>query len=674
MSRKLISQVTHKEYEELCKEVRYHDRLYYSEHAPEISDEDYDHLLRLVEEVEKLHPEWITSSSPTQRVSEMLSEGFQTVEHHIPMLSLANTYLKEEVEDFIRRVHRLLGHERVNFVCELKMDGIAITATYEHGKFVQAATRGDGKSGDDITANLRTIAALPLLLEGQAPAHLEVRGEVYMPKGVFQKLNAYKSEVGEELWANPRNAAAGSLKLLEPKETARRKLAVAFYGVAFDSSHKVKEQFAVHRALKEWGFPTVKELQLCTSVDEIMAYAEQVRNARPGMPYDIDGIVIKVNSFAQQEELGATNRSPRWAIAYKFAAEQAITRILDITVQVGRTGVLTPVAELEPVFVAGSTIARATLHNQDEITRKDIRIGDSVVIEKGGDVIPKVVSVVQEKRAKTSEPWKMPTRCPSCGARVVHAQEEVAVRCPNAKCPEQCLRRLQFFASKEALDIENLGEKVMAQLVEKGFVRTFSDIFRLTEAKLSQLDGFKEKSIQNLLSSIAKARHVPLARFIMGLGIKHVGVGTAELIAIKARTLSKLMQMTEEELMEIGGVGIKVAQSITSYFQEMSHREAIEELLDAGVNPVQKVHAPQILGHAFSEKIFVITGTLPGYTRSEAGKLVTDRGGKVVESVSKKTDFLVVGDDPGNTKVDKAKTLGIKILSAEEFLERMDGG
>jgi DNA ligase (NAD+) len=660
--------VTKEEYRKLIQEVRKHDKHYYVEAKPLISDYAYDQLLKKLEEIEKDHPEWVTPSSPTQRVLESVTRGFSQVTHAIPMLSLANTYSRDELCDFVKRVHKLLGREHAVFCAELKMDGIAVTVRYKDGMLIQALTRGDGKKGDDITANLRTIRAVPLELTGSdVPEELEVRGEVFMPHLVFQKLNKEKADAGEELWANPRNAAAGSLKLLDPKETAQRHLCAVFYGIADDTNPPTETQFESHHYLEKLGLPTFAKHHRyrCSDVDEILEFADKIEKERHKLPFDIDGIVVKVDELKYHDQLGSTGKSPRWAVAYKFAPEQAITRIHAITVQVGRTGVLTPVAELEPVLVAGSTIARATLHNQEEVERKDIRVGDWVVIEKGGDVIPKVVEVDLKRRPKESHPWHMPKTCPSCGTHVVHSKEEVAVRCPNRECPEQCMRQIAFFASKDAMDIDHLGEKVVEQLFTKGFVKTISDLYQLTEEELSQLEGFKEKSIRNLLTSIDKSRHVTLARFILALGIKYVGEGTAEILAAEAGDIDKLAQLTVDELKQIEGVGGKIAQSIVDHFSDAAHMKQIHQLLKAGITPV----APKLkrrTDHLFSGKSFVLTGALKKYTRTEATNLIKERGGKVVGSVSQKTDYVLAGEDPGS-KFDKARELNIKILSEEEF-------
>ncbi len=657
------------EYEHLIEEIKKHDRHYYVENAPKISDFQYDKLYKKLEEFEKKHPDWIKPTSPTQRVGETLTKGFSQVAHSQPMLSLANTYSEEEVEDFVKRVHKLLPHHKVNFCCELKMDGVAVSIRYEKGVFVRGLTRGDGKKGDNVTANIKTIASLPLELSGSdIPDVLEVRGEVFMPHEVFQELNKEKEDEGEEPWANPRNAAAGSLKLLSPKEVSSRKLSLICYGIAEDSSGKIKTQTDVHSYLRKHGLPCLakEHYRYVHDVGEIMRYADSIHKLRSKLPYDIDGIVVKIDELALYDKLGATAKTPRFAIAYKFAPEQAETLIHDITVQVGRTGVLTPVAELEPVFLAGSTISRATLHNQEEIERKDIRIGDHVLIEKGGDVIPKVVEVIKSKRPHHSSVWKMPKKCPVCGTPVVHSEDEVAVRCPNTKgCIEQRIRRIMFFVSKDAMDIENIGEKVARQLVEKGLVKNLSDIYRLEEDDLAKLDGFKEKSIHNLLTSIDKSRHVTLARFILALGIKYVGEGTAEIIADYVGSIDKFLEITEGELLELDGVGDKVADAVIEYLSDKGHIHEIEHLIDLGVCP-EVIDVSKYKNHAFYGKTFVLTGALQEYSRMQASSLIKERGGKVGSSVTQKTDYVIVGEDPGS-KLDKAKKLHVKVLSEQQF-------
>jgi DNA ligase (NAD+) len=665
----LSSKITKEEYHDLIEEVRKHDIHYFVHAKPVITDYAYDQLVKKIEEIEKLHPHWVSPSSPTQRVGRVLTEGFKQIEHTVPMLSLANTYSREELEDFIKRVQKLLGHSRVHFCAELKMDGVAVTVRYENGIFTQALTRGDGRKGDDITANMRTIRSVPIELSGShLPDLLEVRGEVFMAHKVFQALNEEKEEAGEELYANPRNAAAGSLKLLNPKMVALRKLSTVFYGFADEVDPPVPTQYESHQYLKKVGLPVFDEhfRKRCHQIDEILQFIDKVEEKRHELPFDIDGVVIKVDELKYHDQLGVTNKSPRYAVAYKFAPEQALTQICAITVQVGRTGVLTPVAELEPVFLAGSTISRATLHNQEEVERKDIRVGDWVIIEKGGDVIPKVVQVDKRRRPHNSHVWKMPKTCPSCGAHVVHSEGEVAVRCPNSKkCPEQQMRQIAYFASKDAMDIEHLGEKVVEQLFHKKLIHHPSDLYALTKEDLAKLDGFKEKSIYNLLSSIDRSRHVSLPRFLLALGIKYVGEGTAELLAESSGDIEKLAQMDVDELKEIQGIGDKIAHSVVEYFKEPAHLKEIDMFLKQGVKP-EVVKLKRRKDHTFSNKTFVLTGALKNYTRDEAARRIKECGGKVTGSVSKNTDYVLVGEDPGS-KLEKAKELHVKILSEEEF-------
>jgi DNA ligase (NAD+) len=657
---------TQEKYRALIAEVLKHDLYYYVEAKPLISDYEYDQLLKKLEEIEHLHPEWLSRCSPTQRVNEGVSKGFSQVEHIFPMLSLANTYSQKELEDFFKRVQKLLGVSCLSFCAELKMDGVAVTLRYKDRIFAQALTRGDGRKGDDITDNMRTIRSVPLELTGSdIPDFLEVRGEVFMPHQVFESLNEEKREAKEELYANPRNAAAGSLKLLNSKEVARRRLSAVFYGFADEMNPPVDTQYECHRYLKKIGFAVFEDhfRKRCTDVDEILKFADRIEEKRHELPFDIDGIVVKVDALKYHDQLGVTGKSPRWAVAYKFAPERALTKISHITVQVGRTGVLTPVAELEPVFLAGSTISRATLHNQE---RKDIRVGDWVVIAKGGDVIPKVVEVDKKRRPHDTHPWKMPKSCPSCSSPWVQSQEEVAIRCPNTKaCPEQQMRRMIYFASKDAMDIEHLGEKVVEQLFNKKLVRIFSDIYALTAQDLAKLEGFKEKSIQNLLQSIDKSRQVSLSRFILALGIKYVGEGIAELLAENTGGIDKLSQMSVEELKQIQGIGDKIAHSVVEYFEQEPNLKEIHMLLMMGVKP-QASKALYRTDHLFSGKIFVLTGALQNYSREKAAALIKQRGGKVTGSVSAKTDYLLVGQDPGS-KLDKAKALQIKILSEDDF-------
>lgn len=666
----MIQDISKSDYEALCKEIWEHNHLYYVENAPVISDEEFDRAMHALIAIEREHPEWISPNSPTQRVGETITTGFKSIAHKFPMLSLANTYSKEEIQEFLKRMQKLLGTKEVCYTCELKMDGIAVTARYVDGAFVQGITRGDGHKGDEITANMRTIASLPLQLYGaDIPGELELRGEVFMLHSVFQKLNAERIEKGEEPWANPRNAAGGALKLLNPAETARRQLSIVFYGIADIANTAIRQQWQVHSLLRKLGLPTLATVERCHTLEQICCYAEKVHKMRPTLPFDIDGIVIKLDDLEEQTHIGATGKNPRWAIAYKFAAESAQTRLLAITVQVGRTGILTPVAELESVTLAGSTISRATLHNYDEIKRKDIRIGDMLLIEKGGDVIPKVLGVVELLRPKDSMAWRMPEICPSCGTPVVQIAGEVAVRCPNKHdCPDQLLRRLEHFVGKNAFDIKHLGEKVLEQLVEKGFVTSFASLFSLKKNELLQLEGFKDKAADNLLWSINSAKTVSLARFIMALGIKHVGSGTADLLARKISTIEGLFLLDINTLKAIEGIGEKSAEAIMAFINDPQRRQEVNELLACGLSIEAAEQKLIDTTNACFGKIFVLTGTLKRYSRAEASALIKQRGGKVSESVSKKTDFVIAGEAAGS-KADRAHALGVPILSEEEFHE-----
>ncbi|HSX37927.1 MAG TPA: NAD-dependent DNA ligase LigA [Chlamydiales bacterium] len=665
-----MSKIAHNEYLKLVDELIEHDRRYYDKAKPIVSDYEYDQKMRALIDFEKRHPNLIHPNSPAQRMGESPTEGFVQKAHMIPMMSLVNTYSAEEVGDFLKRVQKTLEKKEVDFCCELKMDGTAISLRYKKGKLFHALTRGNGRMGDDVTANIKTIRAVPLTLNGSDyPDDIEIRGEVYLSISTFLALNAMREEEGLEPFANPRNAAAGSLKLLDPRVVAKRKLNFMCYGVA-EGQSPIETQMELHHQLKKWGFPTAtpKHLSLCKNLAEIICFAEKIHRERSHLPFEIDGIVIKVNHLKTHEILGSTGKTPRFAVAYKFAPEQAETHVLEIIVQVGRSGVLTPVAELEPVFLAGSTISRATLHNAEEVARKDIRVGDFVTIEKGGDVIPKVVSVNLKKRPAHSHSWHMPKYCPICHTKVVSYEGEVAIRCPNQKCVGQRMRRIIYFASKHALDIEHMGEKVVQQLVEKGLVSHLSDIYLLDEKALAKVEGFKQKSIHNLLSSIHASRNPPLARFLMGLGIKYVGTETADLLAEEAGDLDTILHMKTEDFVAIEGIGEKTAIAIANFFHDPENIKEIQLLLKHGVKP--KTPKKKISGHAFSGKTFVLTGALTHYTRSEASLLIKERGGKVSSSVSKNTDYVLAGEEPGS-KYDKAKKLGILILSEEAFRKKL---
>lgn len=655
---------THAEYLVKIEELRAHDRHYYDEHRPVISDYEYDQLYRAVVAFETAHPALRSAHSPTKQLHEAASRGFRQLTHRVPMLSLANTYSEAEVADFFERVQKLLSQKKLVVTAELKLDGVAISLTYRHGKFAHAVTRGDGKVGDDVTTNVRTIAELPLSCHLDQE-EMEVRGEIYLTRESFRVLNQQREEEGLELFANPRNAAAGSLKLLDVQEVKKRRLHLLCYGVAQHAA-LASSQYATLEALHALGFPTMPKhlYQRCDSPRDVMQFADRIHRQRDQLPFEIDGIVMKVDDLKTYEELGVTGKTPRFAIAYKFAPEQALTQVQQIVVQVGRTGVLTPVAELVPVRLAGSTISRATLHNQEEVERKDVREGDYVIIEKGGDVIPKVVRVELERRPSETRPWHMPRTCPLCETLLIQQAGEVAIRCPNAHCFGQRVRRFIHFASRSAMDIQHLGEKAIELFVARGLIHSFADFYRLRAQDLAVMEGFKEKSIHNVLEGIAASKQAPLHRLILGLGIRHVGRETAELLAEKVGDLQGLLAISHEDLLQMEGMGAKTAASILEFLQDRHHRQEIEELIEVGVHP----HRVQREGsRCLAGKNVVVTGTLATYSREAILELIRLHGGKVSQAVSKKTHYLVTGSDPGS-KLTKARELGVPILSEEEFL------
>jgi DNA ligase (NAD+) len=659
-----------KDYDALCKKIWHHNKLYYIDNAPEISDQEFDQLLKNLEEMEKNHPSFISESSPTQRVNEGLTEGFATVKHTRPMLSLANTYSFEELEAFNQRVVKGLQTMDCSYFAELKMDGIAVSVIYKNGHFFKGITRGNGEVGDDITANLKTIRTLPLELYGESIAdELIVRGEVFMEKKVFIQLNKERKINGLEPFANPRNAAAGTLKLLNPQESFSRKLSIVFYGLVDKEQKMINKQSKVPDLLKSFGLPVLKEKVHCKNLEDVKSFIRKVGDVRKELPFEIDGVVIKVDSFPQQEMLGVTAKHPKWAIAYKFSAEKTLSKILGITLQVGRTGVLTPVAELEPVLLAGSTISRATLHNAEEIARKDIRIGDTVIIEKGGDVIPQVVSVDLSYRDPLAQPWMMPEHCPYCGKEISHMQQEVAYRCTNRHCSEQLHRQLIHFVSKEAMDIPCLGTKILESFLKHGLINKPVDIFKLRFEDIVALEGFQEKSARKLMESIEQAKNPTIERFIFSLGIPYVGQATAAVLAQKLsqekKSIYHLEQMSIEELKKLEGVGDKVAHSVTSFFKDPLHFQDVKDLLAQGVSPLFSAVSAE-KEHPFFGKVFVLTGTLLKYSRLEAEEIIKKLGGKVSSSVSAKTDFLLAGEKAGS-KLKKSQELSVSILTESEF-------
>ena len=650
---------------DLRAEITAHNRRYYEDAAPTISDREYDKLYRELVDLETQFPQFASSDSPTRRVGGAPLKAFAQVTHRVPMLSLDNTYSEEEVAEFYRRLERLLPNEKIPVVIEPKVDGVAVSLLYEHGQLRYAATRGDGTVGDDITQNILTIRSVPARLKGDAPAVLEVRGEVYMLKEGFAKLNAARTEQGLPTFANPRNAAAGSLKQLDPSNTARRPLGLLCHGTGLIEGAELQNHSELFPWLAQLGLPSSERWWTAESLEQTLTIIRELGALRHGFVYDTDGAVVKVNSFLQRERLGFTAKSPRWAIAYKYEAERVDTRLHDILIQVGRTGVLTPVAALEPVFISGSTVSRATLHNEDEIQRKDIRIGDTVVIEKAGDVIPAVVGVRTDLRTGAEREFRMPTNCPECNSAVQKDEGQVAVRCVNAQCPAQLRRRIGHFASRGAMDIEGFGEALVSQLVERGLLHDLSDIYQLDAAKLGTLERVGEKSINNLLGAIATSKTRPLWRLIFGLGILHVGVSASRALASHFHSMERLVASSVEELQRLNDVGEVVGQSIHGFFQEPANRAIIYRLLAAGVRLEDEGPAPAASDPTFANSTWVITGTL-SQPREDIAELITARGGKVTGSVSKKTSYVLAGEEAGS-KLEKAKKLGVRVLSEDEF-------
>lgn len=655
----------------LCAELERHNRFYYENDAPEISDAEYDALFRELQQLEKQYPELIRPESPTARVGGRPLDRFQQVTHRVPMISLDNAFAEDDITEFDKRIKKELGlplESIVNYVCEPKMDGLAVELVYEEGLFVQGSTRGDGETGEDITANLRTVKSIPMRLTALVPPKLfEVRGEVYLPLAAFQQLNSERQEAGETAFANPRNAAAGSLRQLDSKITARRPLTICCYAPGVVEGYTFDSQKGFFGTIESWNLPVNSLAQLVAGVDGIKAFYGGMAAERDSLPYEIDGVVIKVDSFALQRDLGEKSRSPRWAIAWKFPPRQAITVVEDIVPSVGRTGVITPTAHLRPVEVSGVTVSRATLHNWDEMERKDIRIGDTVVIERAGDVIPAVVRVLVEKRSGAERPLPLPSVCPDCGAPTAKLPDEVAVRCQGLSCPAQLRESLIHFASRNAMDIDGLGEKYIDQLLRLGLVHDVADLYLLTSADLMRFERMGDKLAENLLVAIAASKTRELATFIFALGIRHVGEHTAKLLASGFGSLQNLMAATGEELLTIREVGPRVAQSITAFFAGEENRWVIERLLASGVSP-SVTH--KRVGGRFSGKTFVFTGSLERFSRSEAQKMVESAGGHAAGSVSKKTDYVIAGAEAGS-KLDKAKSLGVTVLSEEEFLQMM---
>ncbi|MER1998204.1 MAG: NAD-dependent DNA ligase LigA [Lysinibacillus sp.] len=643
---------------------------YYVLDAPVVPDAVYDEYMNELLELEAAHPEFVSPDSPTQRVGGDVLEGFKKVTHTYPMLSLSNAFGEDDLRDFDRKIRQAIGNN-FSYVCELKIDGLAISLRYENGIFVQGATRGDGSIGEDITANLKTVRAIPLRLK--QPVTIEVRGEAYMPKKSFAKLNEARAERGEDLFANPRNAAAGSLRQLDPKIAASRNLSTFIYSIGGDGeSYGIEGHAQMLDYLATLGFPSNKERQACATIDDVLAFIEKWTEARPNLDYEIDGIVIKVNSFAHQDELGFTAKSPRWAIAYKFPAEEVTTKLLDVDLTIGRTGVITPTAILQPVQVAGTTVGRASLHNEDLIREKDIRIGDTVIVRKAGDIIPQVVGVVLAERPEGTIPYTMPNECPACGGEVARLEEDVALRCLNPMCSAQIAEGIKHFVSRNAMNVDGLGDKVVEQLLREGLVSNVADLYLLQVEQLVQLERMGEKSANNLVNALEASKENSLEKLLFGLGIRHVGEKAAKILAAHYETMDALKNATAEELTEIHEIGDKMAQSIVAYFENEDVQTLLERLKDVGINMSFKGKKVVVEAgsNPFAGKTIVLTGKLTQLTRNEAKAKIEALGGNVAGSVSKKTDLVIAGEDAGS-KLEKAQSLNIEIWDENQLIDHL---
>ncbi|MFJ7699850.1 NAD-dependent DNA ligase LigA [Lysinibacillus fusiformis] len=656
---------------ELNKLLHEYGYAYYVLDKPVVADSVYDQLLHELIALEEANPSLIFPDSPTQRVGGTVVEGFKKVTHDYPMLSLSNAFNEADLQEFDRKVRQAIG-DHFSYVCELKIDGLAISLKYENGVFVQGATRGDGVVGEEITANLKTIHAIPLRLK--EPITIEVRGEAYMPKKSFEKLNAQRADNGEELFANPRNAAAGSLRQLDPKIAASRQLSTFIYAIGGDGEvYGIDGHAEMLDYLEGLGFPSNKERQRCSTIEEVMAFIEHWTENRPHLAYEIDGIVIKVDRYAQQDELGYTAKSPRWAIAYKFPAEEVVTTLLDIDLTVGRTGVVTPTAILTPVQVAGTTVQRASLHNEDLIREKDIRLGDTVIIRKAGDIIPQVVGVLIEQRPENSVPFEMPQNCPVCDSELIRIEGEVALRCVNPACFAQIAESIKYFVSRNAMNIDGLGDKVVEQLLRADLIHDVSDLYHLTIEQLVELERMGEKSATNLVNAIQASKENSMERLLIGLGIRHVGEKAAKIVSEQFGSMEAVMAATEEQLVVIYEIGDKMASSLVEYFSNDDARAVIERLAEVGVNMTFKGKKVEVVvgDNPFAGKTIVLTGKLEQLTRNEAKAKIEELGGTVTGSVSKKTDLVIAGEDAGS-KLAKAEQLGIEVWNEENLIEQLN--
>lgn len=658
---------------ELQKDIEYHNYRYYVENDPAISDEEYDRIFRELRELEREHPELASPDSPTQRVGAEPQERFQKVEHLRPMLSLANAFDEEELRAFDRRIRNLLKVDQIEFVTELKIDGNAVALTYENGMLVRGATRGNGLVGEDVTANLKTIRSIPLRLraQGTIPPRLEVRGEAYLPISAFNRINEERESAGENIFANPRNAAAGALRQLDPRITAGRPLAFFAYAIGNVEGLESSSQMTVLNQLRSWGFPVNTNYRHQRTIEDVIGFCRAWQEKRDSLDYEIDGVVVKVNDLGFQERLGAVSRDPRWAVAFKFPGKLATTRLLKIEINVGRTGALNPYAVLEPVQLAGVTIRTATLHNEDDIRRKDIREGDLVIVKRAGDVIPQVVGPVREKRTGTEREYNYPTECPACHQRTERIEGEAMAYCRNARCPAQRLEALIHFVSQGAMDVRGLGPQTIEKMLDLNLIADPADLYTLTAEQLAALPNFKEKSIDNLLASIDRSKSQPFRRVLFALGIRHVGESIAELLATAFGSMQGLMTAGEEQISGVQGIGPEIAQSVRSFFAAPENRVLIRKLETAGLQfAVSGREAAK--GGPFLGMTFVITGTLASLSRKEATEFIERHGGKVTSAVSSKTTYLVAGADPGS-KLAKARELGVGLLSEEELLKLAGG-
>ena len=655
----------------LAEEIRQHDHAYYVLAKPTVGDSEYDRLYRELLNLEGIYPELCTSDSPTQRVGGAPLSEFASHQHTVPMMSLDNTYSFEELDEFLVRVGKLLPEEALDWTIEPKIDGLAVSLRYENGMLTVGTTRGDGVSGDNITSNLKTIRSIPLKLSGVPPQILEVRGEVFMSKSGFVRLNEKRKIEGEESFANPRNTAAGSLKMLDPKVVAERPLGIFLYGLGEVSEGMPETQVGVLDWLSELGFPTPERIWMGRTHDELVESINELDRVRADLDYETDGAVIKLNDLSLRDQCGTTSKAPRWAIAYKFAAEQVETMIKDITIQVGRTGSLTPVAELEPVSIAGSTVSRATLHNEDEIQRKDVRIGDTVVIEKAGEIIPAVVRVLAEKRPKNAKAYVLPKECPECGTAADKAEGDVVWRCANPDCPAQVSGRLEHFCSRGAMDIEGGGEVLIKQIVDRGLADNVGELYKLTLEEVTSLERMAEKSAQNFLDGLEASKGCDLWRLVFGLGILHVGTGVAKALCRRFAGMDELMDATEEDLVAIDDVGGVISKSVHDWFGDSENRSLIEGLRKTGLNFDSSLYQEAMATGPLAGKSLVLTGTFPNLKREEATARIEAAGGKVVGSVSKKTDYVVAGEDAGS-KLAKAEKLSIVVINEVQLLRMCD--